>query len=265
MGVKSAAALLLLAAAVVQTASAAPVPGTPSALAVGPHQILIENDLSIDPQAVGVIALLSKQTKQGAAARCSLLNEALLTPPTKASDRSAIDSQLSYLAFSQTSSTSKFWVTSANSSACEAYDSVAKAVVTTDCVTPLNGLCTSSGVLAKDTSPAPDVKTYVTVQSQDLSITGYRDARSYRFLGIPYADAPVGQLRFAPPVPYSGNKQISALKFGSVCPQGISTVGTFNLADVSEDCLSLNVWTPYLPGKQQGKLKPVAFYIYGGA
>ena len=42
----------------------------------------------------------------------------------------------------------------------------------------------------------------------------------YEYLGIPYAEPPVGELRFAPPKPakpWSGSKE--ATEFGAECPQ----------------------------------------------
>lgn len=51
---------------------------------------------------------------------------------------------------------------------------------------------------------------------------------------------------------------MSALDYGSSCAQGSSG---------SEDCFFLNVWTPYLPNPKssQKHLKPVMFWIHGGA
>lgn len=52
---------------------------------------------------------------------------------------------------------------------------------------------------------------------------------------------------------------MSALDFGSECVQD---------SDGSEDCFFLNVWTPYLPNPKanpRDKLKPVMFWIHGGA
>lgn len=62
-------------------------------------------------------------------------------------------------------------------------------------------------------------------------------------------------------MPYTGsNGSVSATSFGSECAQG--TTG-------SEDCLFLNIWTPFLPsvGSKSDKsaLKPVMFWIHGGA
>jgi carboxylesterase type B len=91
------------------------------------------------------------------------------------------------------------------------------------------------------------------------------------YRGIPYAEAPVGDLRFAPPVrkkPWKGTLQ--ALSFGSICPQASPHGGFYGnefyddpdypVPEMSEDCLYLNIWTPKKPGRY-----PVAFYVHGGA
>ncbi|KAG0346812.1 hypothetical protein BGZ54_005097, partial [Gamsiella multidivaricata] len=103
-------------------------------------------------------------------------------------------------------------------------------------------------------------------------IQGWRDQNAFRFLGIPYAEAPVQQLRFAAPVakaPFT--KTWDAIHYKGVCPQTAQSAGFIPLvlsylengATEQEDCLNLNVYTPSLKG-QGDELLPVMFYLHGG-
>jgi para-nitrobenzyl esterase len=78
------------------------------------------------------------------------------------------------------------------------------------------------------------------------------------FLGIPYAAPPVGDLRWKPPqavAPWTKARACTA--FGPACSQpNQDPKGNF-----SEDCLSLNVWTP---AKRAGARLPVMVWIHGG-
>ncbi len=79
------------------------------------------------------------------------------------------------------------------------------------------------------------------------------------FKGIPYAAPPVGPLRWREPQPASPWPGIhKALEFGSDCPQ-TDDVGTRAPAQ-SEDCLSLNIWSP-----AGAKSLPVMVWIHGGS
>lgn len=86
--------------------------------------------------------------------------------------------------------------------------------------------------------------------------TGYTD----QFLGIPYAQPPVGALRWAAPVPMPAWSAVrSAMTYGNRCTQLAS--GNGPRID-TEDCLYLNVYVPTsVPAT--GKL-PVFFMIHGG-
>ncbi|KAM8713463.1 hypothetical protein ACLKA7_013731 [Drosophila subpalustris] len=91
----------------------------------------------------------------------------------------------------------------------------------------------------------------------------------YAFLGIPYAQPPLGPLRFAPAKPHTGwNRTLQATALQPVCPQLSNTIydegadGSISrAAPSSEDCLYLNIWTPEA-GLRYGQL-PVLVIISG--
>ena len=83
------------------------------------------------------------------------------------------------------------------------------------------------------------------------------------FLGVPYAAAPVGDLRWSPPVPAAGWEGVRmAREFGPRPMQpAVYKDMVFRDPGCSEDCLSLNIWTPSKDGK--AKL-PVMVWVFGG-
>src|SRR6266550_5804171 len=83
------------------------------------------------------------------------------------------------------------------------------------------------------------------------------------FKGIPFAAPPVGNLRWQPPQPAAKWKGIRPAKdFGSHCIQSSGYPDmVFHDPGPSEDCLTLNVWTP--ADAKPGSL-PVMVWIYGG-
>ena len=83
------------------------------------------------------------------------------------------------------------------------------------------------------------------------------------FKGIPFAQPPVGELRWREPVrvkPWTGLRDATA--FGASCAQNVRPAipETAGLS-YQEDCLFLNVWTPEWPSKSR---KPVMVWIPGG-
>src|SRR5688572_1801277 len=78
------------------------------------------------------------------------------------------------------------------------------------------------------------------------------------YKGIPFAAPPTGSLRWRPPQPPSAWSGVrDASKFGPRCMQGQGAG-----PDVSEDCLSLNVWTAAASAAER---RPVIVWSYGGS
>ncbi len=93
-------------------------------------------------------------------------------------------------------------------------------------------------------------------------IQGFINNGVAEFLGIPYAEPPVGNLRWKPSKkhePWAGVLKTTA--YGPTCAQ-IVTLGVFaGPANNNEDCLYLNVFTPNLDPSAR---LPVIFWIHGG-
>lgn len=85
------------------------------------------------------------------------------------------------------------------------------------------------------------------------------------YLGIPYAQPPVGVLRHKAPLEASSwNGSIfQATSWPRPCLQPDNRL-RLNNANFSEDCLYLNIWTPHQNGQFPGK-KPVIVVIHTGA
>uniref|UniRef100_A0A803SVY0 Carboxylic ester hydrolase n=1 Tax=Anolis carolinensis TaxID=28377 RepID=A0A803SVY0_ANOCA len=111
--------------------------------------------------------------------------------------------------------------------------------------------------LAVDTSSGP-------VKGKTLTV-GSGSVRAY--LGIPYAEPPLGKLRFQKPLPHQPWNQIfEATDFGNACPQLLLTqtpeAKLWNPnRPLSEDCLFLNIWVPH---PQPSVPIPILVWIHGG-
>jgi para-nitrobenzyl esterase len=89
------------------------------------------------------------------------------------------------------------------------------------------------------------------------AVRGVIEGGLLAFKGLPYAQPPIGDLRWRPPVPASAWEGVrDGSHFGAMCPQIVAkkVVG-------DEDCLTLNIWRPSeLPAKPL----PVVVYFTGG-
>ncbi len=127
----------------------------------------------------------------------------------------------------------------------------------------------------------PDVTEVVSIAQGDLTGVYNKDHSVKVYAGIPYAKAPVGELRYKEPQAPEGWSGVRAFDHfgpmamqtrGSVFMDSLSHIlgwhdyrvkfGDEFVEEVSEDCLFLNV---FAPEKKSDELLPVIFYIHGGS
>ncbi|XP_011187375.2 carboxylesterase 1E [Zeugodacus cucurbitae] len=110
--------------------------------------------------------------------------------------------------------------------------------------------------------PPDDPVVFTRTFNRDARVEGFRNARTgvYSFLGMYYAEPPIGLLRYARPVYKRMGGDINATQHGSPCVQPDPydprrVVG-------NENCLLLNVYTPHMPDETTGL--PVYVWIHPG-
>lgn len=140
-------------------------------------------------------------------------------------------------------------------------------------------LIASVAQVAADPSLTVRTKTGIFTGLHNSEFSAVREFRS-----IPFAQPPVGSLRFQPPQPLSpSSKHHSSTEFPPSCPQFVSSKPSFwnqatpylladngnqnhstglTLQKSSEDCLNLAIWTPY--GISPDAKLPVVFFMTGG-
>src|ERR1700724_3911435 len=100
------------------------------------------------------------------------------------------------------------------------------------------------------------------VLTQQGLLEGFEENDVSKFLGIPFAMPPVGQLRWqAPRAPEHWTGVRPAKQFGSACLQTRLAGDRLRTSGSSEDCLYLNVWSLTL---SKAANRPVMLWIHGG-
>lgn len=141
------------------------------------------------------------------------------------------------------------------------------------------GLAIGATMATPQTALAKSQDDQVLLVGDNIAVTEtqYGKVRGYvlrginYFLGMPYGADTSGANRFMPPQkPESWTNVYPALWWGDSAPQNMehryankfaSFRDHWNYADVSEDCLRINVFTPAI---NDGKKRPVLFWIHGG-
>src|SRR5690348_3073823 len=114
--------------------------------------------------------------------------------------------------------------------------------------------------LARAEQPGP------IVQTTAGSVAGIVKDAMVSYLGIPYAEPPVGKLRWRPPQPKQSWKGIlDASHYQDHCIQFPlnKAVEVDAMSGASEDCLFLNVYARRAEISQDKRLKPVMVWIHG--
>ncbi|KAI2630640.1 alpha/beta-hydrolase [Hypoxylon sp. NC1633] len=217
--------------------------------------LFIDNDLQgvKSPLSNSGVLLLEESSLEHAGKACEAVGEQLWSP---GSGTQSIQNVLNYMKHLGSGlGPSQFWIAPQGKSSRAVKTDGGVSLIKSAVKLPV--LCTQTAPFSYETSQDKSERWQVTVKSNNENLIGFRDRLSFRFLGIRYAPQPK---RFTYSVPYTGDgSQVSATDYGSPCIQS-GNIGT-------EDCLFLNIFTTYLPGPNSAnkRLKPVMFWIHGGA
>lgn len=106
------------------------------------------------------------------------------------------------------------------------------------------------------------------IQTTSGKVQGFKDVGNEVdvFLGIPYAEPPVGALRFKPTVRiHTPDEERLCIEHAPAAPQVAMPFDTLMCVQIdhqAEDCLYLNVWTP---DTVKGTKRPVIVWFHPGA
>jgi para-nitrobenzyl esterase len=104
------------------------------------------------------------------------------------------------------------------------------------------------------------------VTTEQGQIKGVMEDSIYVWKGVPFAQPPIGELRWQPPqsaLAWEGIRDAGA--YGNICPStgyGDQSIYEIPPQEMDEDCLYLNVWSP---DPQPDKKLPVFVWIHGGS
>lgn len=117
-----------------------------------------------------------------------------------------------------------------------------------------------SGIGPAASTTRPDRPDHPVIHTPLGAIRGVREHGVEVFRGVRYAEPPVGERRFRPPVPVQPWPGIQdAITFGPAPLQPFDLSVGLHAAQMSEDCLTLNIWKPATPGPH-----PVLVWVHGG-
>ncbi|KAK0280728.1 hypothetical protein LTR35_007754 [Friedmanniomyces endolithicus] len=219
--------------------------------------LLYQNNLNASDDVNHISAiLLDSMTSTAGAAACAAIGESLLTEAAIKNHTSDFFHELSYLEFSgQAGPNQHFFIQNGVVAVGRGANNLNFPAMPYG-NTRLPVLCTQSSNQDSPYNAVATASNEITIASGKNDFVGFRNLKSFRFAGIPYANQPA---RFQYSTIYNKTGQtIQATTQGSDCAQAYDPAST-------ENCLFLNIQTPYIPkaGSNRG-LKPVLFSIHGG-
>ncbi|MGK5529643.1 carboxylesterase/lipase family protein [Streptomyces sp. URMC 129] len=131
-------------------------------------------------------------------------------------------------------------------------------------VTALAPLPAQAGPSAQAGAPGGRGDSLV-VRTDNGLVRGEATDEGRQFLGIPYAQAPTGDLRWRAPRPAADWRGVrDATRYGDYCAQNTYWAPGFEEQHTTEDCLDVNVYTPPATGRRAPSGLPVMVWIHGG-
>ena len=200
-----------------------------------------------------LIVLGRPKTHSDAAGRCADLNEAM-----SAASAETYRKLLPRLLLNRLNRNQSFWIAGRTGTSCPTVNQYG-IFNSTSCEENLPAICTQSAPITNADSSDVSTNWHIQLPTESgMNITGYRDRHSFRFMGVRFASQPA---RWTQSTPYKMDESTDALTPGNRCKQPG--------ADSSEDCLFLNIFSPFLPSSRSelapAQLKPVMVFIHGGS
>lgn len=196
--------------------------------------------------------LLEPMTAAAGQKACSAISENLLSPHEVRQYETDYSHALAYLEYANYEASGQRYHLAKGSIAASESGKLTFMSSGSNAVLPV--LCTQSSLENLPPNSTATAKNMISIQSNGNTFIGFRNLLSFRFNGIPFADP---AKRFEYSTVYSKTSQtIKATAYGSDCAQ-IDDPGS------AEDCLFLNIQTPYIPkAGSTENLRPVVSTKY---
>jgi carboxylesterase type B len=220
--------------------------------------LMFQNNLNFTDDGNHISAiLLDPMTYDQASAACNGLNETLIPLASLRAHSSDLSYSLRYQEYLASQANQLFWIQNGVVGVDEQHPGQLRYPTTTPPSSArLPVICTQSYTNNYPNTAQATPPIGIQLASTGNTYVGFRNLKSFLFLGIPFANYPG---RFEYSTVYNNTGQtIYATSFGKPCEQPF-------FPDSAEECLSLNIETPYIPrAGSTGGLRPVLVTIPGG-